>query len=396
MSTCRGHTNGVDSYRIRDNSAVSSLSPLLFVILRRLLRHSRSVILAMSVYESNFLRRHEKKTLVFVNLLFLLLVIGAGEVVARLYTQYAIGYYADTRVVINGLLQYPWGVLPRNSQGFYDEEFDTTTTKPRVGWFGDSVAMGLGAGYPYRISDIVRARVPDVATWNFGGHFGDDLDENGIKRAAEDFKLRYVVYVMNLNDIIPPIESETGINSAVYYGTHFVRASIDYLRARSYLYNRIRTGIKNIFQRYGYEASGYYAYELWPNQADRVFRYTAGRVNALSRDLRNNGTTLCVVIAPYEMQISKDAAWVYASLGFRWEDGFTEGSAQHKILSYLDPNIPVYDGRDAFSDKDEKVGHYFVYDKGDKIDWNHPNRAGHAALTEGFLKSAACPFLKSR
>ena len=349
----------------------------------------------MSVYERSLLHRHEKKTLVLVNLLFLLLIIGAGEVIARFYTQYSLGYYTDTRVIKDGLLQYPWGVLPRNSYGFNDEEFDTTTAKPRVGWFGDSVAMGLGAGYPYRISDIVRARVPDIATWNFGGHFGGELDEESIKHAAEEFKLRYAVYVMNLNDIIPPIESETAGHSVVYYGTHFVRASIDYLRDRSYLYNRVRTAIKNIFQRYGYEASGSYAYELWPNQADRVFRYTADRVNVLARDLRNKGVTLCVVIAPYEMQISKDAARVYTSLGFRWEDGFTEGSAQRKIISYLDPDIPVYDGRDAFAGKEEKVGYYFVYDKGDKIDWNHPNRAGHAVLADGFLKSAAFPFLNT-
>ncbi len=350
----------------------------------------------MSVYERNFLHRHERKTLVLVNLLLLLFVIGAGEVIARLYTQYSINYYTDTRVITNGLLQYPWGVLPRNSLGFYDEEFDLTTTKPRVGFFGDSVAMGLGAGYPYRISDIVRAHVPDFAVWNFGGHFGDDLDEKNIKRASAEFKLRYAVYVMNLNDIIPPIKSETAIHSVVYYGTHFMRASIDYLRTRSYLYNRVRLAVKDIFQRDGYEASGYYAYELWPNQADPVFRYTADRMNTLSRELRNKGTTFCVLISPYEMQISKDAARVYASLGFRWEKGFTEGSAQRKIISYLDPDIPVYDGRDAFPDKGEKVGYYFVYNKGDKIDWNHPDRAGHAALAEGFLNSATCPFLKTQ
>jgi hypothetical protein len=37
---------------------------------------------------------------------------------------------------------------------------------------------------------------------------------------------------------------------------------------------------------------------------------------------------------------------------------------------------------------------YFVYDKGDKIDWNHPNRAGHARIAEGFIRSGACGFLE--
>ena len=28
------------------------------------------------------------------------------------------------------------------------------------------------------------------------------------------------------------------------------------------------------------------------------------------------------------------------------------------------------------------VGEYFVYNKGDKLDWNHPNRDGHRAIAE--------------
>ena len=42
------------------------------------------------------------------------------------------------------------------------------------------------------------------------------------------------------------------------------------------------------------------------------------------------------------------------------------------------------------------VGRLFVYNAGDKIDWNHPNRAGHAALAKGFLQSNACPFLATK
>lgn len=28
------------------------------------------------------------------------------------------------------------------------------------------------------------------------------------------------------------------------------------------------------------------------------------------------------------------------------------------------------------------VGQYFVYDRGDKLDWNHPNRAGHRRIAD--------------
>jgi hypothetical protein len=101
-----------------------------------------------------------------------------------------------------------------------------------------------------------------------------------------------------------------------------------------------------------------------------------------------------VLIAPYEMQISKDAARTYANLGFKWEGGFLDGSAQKKVMRYLDKDLPVYDGLDAFHDKSGKVGEYFVYNLGDKVDWNHPNRAGHALLAEEFAKSGSCPTLR--
>jgi len=42
--------------------------------------------------------------------------------------------------------------------------------------------------------------------------------------------------------------------------------------------------------------------------------------------------------------------------------------------------VNVYDAREAFSGLRLKVGEAFVYDKGDKIDWNHPNRFGHARI----------------
>jgi hypothetical protein len=32
------------------------------------------------------------------------------------------------------------------------------------------------------------------------------------------------------------------------------------------------------------------------------------------------------------------------------------------------------------------LGEYYVYDKGDKIDWNHPNRAGHRVIADYLIK----------
>jgi hypothetical protein len=344
---------------------------------------------------SSFFARHEKLTLVLVNALMLLLLLGAGEIAARVSTHYEIGYYTEAKVGRDGYLRYPWGVGPVNAQGYLDETFDLTSTKPRVGWFGDSVAMGVGAGYPFRVSDIVRERTSGLNTWNFS-RLGAGFEGPVAEATAQKFKLGTVVYLLNLNDILPDAAPQSGGGYVVYHGLNLVKDYLDYLRDRSYLYNYIRTAAKNAIQRLGFEASGYFAFELWPSKSDDVFKSFAERVNATARSLRAHGVQMCVVIAPYEMQVSDDAARTYASLGFKWEDGFLGGSAQKKLRSYLDKDLPVYDGLDAFPDHNAPVGNLFVYNAGDKIDWNHPNRAGHAALAKGFLQSNSCPFLATK
>lgn len=343
----------------------------------------------------SFFSRHEKLALVLINLVFLALLLGAGEIAARFSTSYEIGYYTEAKVGRDGYLRYPWGVVPVNGHGYLDEHFDLAGSKPRVGWFGDSVAMGVGAGYPYRVSDIVRERTGNLDTWNFS-RLGVGFQGNVAEETAQKFKLGTVVYLMNLNDILPGAPPQSGSGYLVYTGLAFVKEYLDYFRDRSYLYNYIRTALKNAMQRLGFEASGYFAFELWPNKSDDVFKSFAARVNAMAQSLRAKGVQMCVVIAPYEMQVSDDAARTYAGLGFKWEDGFLAGSAQKKLRQYLDKDLPVYDGLDAFPDRSAPVGKLFVYNAGDKIDWNHPNRAGHAALAKGFLQSNACPFLATK
>jgi hypothetical protein len=344
---------------------------------------------------SSFFNRHEKLALVLVNVAFLALLLAVGEIAARLSTKYEIGYYTEAKVGRDGYLRYPWGVVPVNSHGYLDENFELSGTKPRVGWFGDSVAMGLGAGYPYRISDIARDRLRGLDTWNFS-RLGTGFEGPVAEEAAQKFKLNYVVYLLNLNDILPAAPPQTGSGYLVYNGRTLVKDYLDYLRDRSYLYNYIRTAAKNAIQRIGFEASGYFAFELWPGQSDEIFKSFAERVNTSAHNLRAKGVQMCVVIAPYEMQVSEDAARTYTKLGFHWEDGFIEGSAQRKLRQYLDKDLPVYDGLDAFSERSAPVGNLFVYNAGDKIDWNHPNRAGHAALAKGFLQSKTCPFLATK
>jgi hypothetical protein len=343
----------------------------------------------------NFFTRHERLSLGLVNLFCLLLLLGVGEIAARISTNYEIGYYTEARAGRDGFLHYPWGVVPVNSHGYLDEEFNLNSSKKRVGWFGDSVAMGVGAGHPYRVSDLVRIQYGKLENWNFS-RLGIGFDEQRAESIAREFKLDHVVYLLNLNDIVPDAPPQSGSNYYFYNLLTFVKQHLDYFRDRSYLYNYIRTAVKNAIQRLGFEASGYYAFELWPAQSDDVFKSFAQRVNATARNLHAQGVQMCVLIVPYEMQVSADAARTYADLGFKWEDGFVEGSAQQKLRRHLDRDLPVYDGLAAFPDKSGKVGGHFVYNAGDKIDWNHPNREGHAALAKGFIESESCPFLKNK
>ena len=87
----------------------------------------------------------------------------------------------------------------------------------------------------------------------------------------------------------PDTPPQSGSGLLVYGGLAFVKEYLDYFRDRSYLYNYIRTAAKNAIQRLGFEASGYYAFELWPEKSEDVFKSFAARVNAAARSLRAKG-----------------------------------------------------------------------------------------------------------
>ena len=237
---------------------------------------------------------------------FWLLLLVVGEIAARLSTDYEIGYYTEAKAGRDGKLRYPWGVVPVNAQGYLDEEFDLASTKPRVGWFGDSVAMGVGAGYPYRISDLVRSSaqrrrhlefLPPRRRLRRRRRPEDDRREIQARhRRLSAQPQRHPSATRRRN----PAAAWWSIN-----GLAFVKEYLDYFRDRSYLYNYVRTAAKNAMQRLGFEASGYFAFELWPDKSDDVFKSFAERVNATARNLRAKGVQMCVVIAPYEMQVSE-------------------------------------------------------------------------------------------
>jgi hypothetical protein len=101
-----------------------------------------------------------------------------------------------------------------------------------------------------------------------------------------------------------------------------------------------------------------------------------------------------VIVLSYEMQISADAANTYAAAGVAWEAGFLERSTQQAIEAALPDRVETIDAYWAFVDpadeagsrRSNSVGEYFVYNRGDKLDWNHPNRDGCRKIAEYLAK----------
>jgi hypothetical protein len=342
---------------------------------------------------TSFFERHKALTLGLVNLSLLVAILGAMEVYVRLTASYDIDYYAGEKTP--GDHQKPYGTVRINSLGFADDEFDLASTKPRIGYVGDSVNFGVGAGYGYRVSDILRRRFPAFEHWNLGAGVGTGLGETDAVGRADRFKLNTVVYLLNLNDLEEFDEDLQPADRASSLGgvRRLARGSVDYLRDKSYAYNYARFGVKNLLQRLGYEASGLAATELYPGRYGDHIDRACEQINRFYDELRKRDVDYCVILLPYEMQVSRDAAARYKALGFGWEDGFEDGSTQERLKRCL--KVPhVYDARTAFDRDEARVGEYFVYDKGDKIDWNHPNRAGHARIAEGFIRSGACGFVE--
>lgn len=325
-------------------------------------------------------------------LLFLMFIIaGIAEIALRFIVPYNIGYY--TALKGEGRYEYPYGTVIFNSHGWPDAEFDLSSEKPRIGYFGDSVVYGVGAGYGHRFPDLLQHKYPQYEHWA-NGLSGNGLQDSYMVEQAKKFRLDTVIYVMNMNDLIPVVQAGATIKD----GGHFffkvrnaVSGALDGLRGKSYLYTYIRTLFKNVMTRAGYGHTGFKAAELFPKAHKDIIADNAQRINAADAALSALGITFCVIILPYEMQVSQDAAKTYKALGITWEEGFLKGSTQEMIKEQLSV-AHIYDAREAFKEFGRApVGTLFVYNRGDKIDFNHPTRAGHALIAKGFAESGSCP-----
>jgi hypothetical protein len=340
--------------------------------------------------------RHPRITLALVVVCLFVLLALAAEIGLRFITPYQIDYYTYVTAP-NSTQKYPYGEMHINSFGYSDVEWNLADPRPRVGVFGDSVTAGVGAGAGYRYTDLLGQRFPDRVFFNFAGVgqngvSGDEVMED-VLALARRFGLKKVVYGMNLNDILPTTEGKDAIQeNAAIKTLDFVKSYFDGLRGRSYLYNALRTRVKLALVRLGYEPHGMEAFELMPVKNESAIRDTAVRINKLANALRAQGIGFCVVIFPYEMQISSEAARAYKSYGISWDPAFEQGLTQRTLLSDFDGSFRTVNGLDAFREtpaRSARVGEYFVYNLGDKLDWNHPNRAGHRVIADYLTKEAA-------
>jgi lysophospholipase L1-like esterase len=323
-----------------------------------------------------------------INVALLTLGIATVEVFLRFYLPYNPTYYMWFEEA-PGVYRMPYGLIKQNSLGFPDDEFDRETTKRRIGYFGDSVTQGVGAGHGYRITDILEGLYPTYAHWTFAGT-RDGVDKRGatkILELSDIHKLDVVVYLLNLNDILPSdrfADAEMTWVSDIKSRLRW----LDKLRGRSYVYSLIRKEVRLFLAARGYGYHGWKAADLFPVENAPSVQQTAQRVNAIAEKLKRRGVAFAVILLPYEMQISRQAEERYWELGIRWEQGFTYGLTQKMLIDQFDDELLYFDAREAFlrrgnplapSEK-HKVGQYFVYNRGDALDWNHPNRDGHKVI----------------
>lgn len=337
---------------------------------------------------------------IFWNLVVIAALIGVGEIICRFAVTYNPSYYTSVEAQGRDLV-YPYGIVKMNALGHPDDEFDLDDPRPRIAYVGDSVTWGVGAGHGYRFSDILERRLPGyqhMTLASIADGFRTRKRMDYVVQTASALGVDAVIYVYNLNDTLPDLaERQAAAPGQAHQASllpdvlNLARDHTEFLRSRSYLYNWVRFKLRIALLRFGIEHHGEEAYELFPERNEAIIRETAARITYLHDMLAERGIRFLTVLMPYEMQISSDAAEVYASMGIRWEQGFVDRRLQTLITEHLAPKVRVLDAYRAFvetpSDRDRiKAGDLFVHDEGDSLDWNHPNREGHKKLA-GFLET---------
>lgn len=318
-----------------------------------------------------------------------LIFLGTAELLLRVLSPLGGDFY-EGRQVDERTRAYGFGTITINQDGYPDQEWGPKE-RPRIGWLGDSVVYGTGAGDAHRFTEVLEELDPYHEHLNLGrpGYAGPRRgSERQTLALVRRLELDHLVYVLNLNDTEvaapkEPAEKSEGLGEKLARYSALVDAITD---------PRFR---KSSPQRPGI-CTG-----LFPSAHRARIWELAQDVERLARIMEQTGRRFSVVILPGEMQISAEAAAFYQSRGMLWEEGLLEGSAQDVLLSDLPLWVEAMDLRWAFLDPDDPQGSrernplcgHFVCTEGGSLDWNHLNRAGHRAVGEALAHSSivACP-----
>lgn len=334
----------------------------------------------------------------FIIFFSLISVLFFLEIICRILIDFDSGYYSSSKINKNkSFITHPYGKIPINEYGFFDEKFNFDKNKEVIAYFGDSVTYGVGAGYPYRFTEYLDNINSEFEHINLSGGIGTSLNEWNFENEKFLLKnnIRRIVYVMNLNDIAPLsqqiVRNDKNLKNLkdISFIKNLIRPLDNIFRGKSELYTFARFVVKKQIVKAGYEASGYESIELFSKKNSKHIVNASKKIDEWLEKTKKKGFNSCVVILPYEMQISKNAENYYRSINIKFEKSFVNFSTQNLIRISLRNHRKLFIIDDnAFEEK--KIGHYYVFDKGDKIDFNHPNREGHLVIAKEINKKNVC------
>ena len=355
----------------------------------------------------NRFEAHSRFTIAFLFVASLSLVVIALELSLRAinaYDPFDLNYYTRPSVEGSGVRITPYGLIRVNELGYPDIEFDLTDSRTRVGYVGDSIAHGLGVGHGYRITDYMRESLGEYQHLTLAKIGADAPSPREVEELAERLGLDKLVYLMNLNDIQPMNRNDAQPESLKSFSLiqrikqHSIFSFIDQLRLHSHAYNMLRLAARNTLLQIGSDPEGTPAYEFEPKRYLEIVSQTAANINELGTTLARHGVEFCIVILPYEMQISAEAERYYTKNGIYWESGFPARSTQEMLKLKIDSGTQVVDAYNAFirpglqeEDRESiKPGQFYINRAGGALDWNHPNRLGHKTVADFLLKVRPC------
>ena len=291
------------------------------------------------------------KNNLLLNLGLLIFLTFFGELLARFLVDYKSDYYAVPKNVVGSKSNiHPFGSIPKNSNKHFDQEWDNPKLKKRYGYIGDSVTYGVGAGFPYRITEYLDIFEPNIEHVNLSAALGDFISEEKSQKSLIDLKkstnLDKIVYMLNLTDLVEFAylldndntdlnNNEVSIIPKNYVGEvkKFIHPLDIKLRGNSVLYTFFRYKIKNfLVTQFGLNFTGFRAIELEPVKYSRDIEQAAINFAKLINK-KNNILDICILMLPYEMQVSTKAKNRYRNIGIKFEDEFINFHTQKIFIS---------------------------------------------------------------